>query len=922
MVNFNGLDGGCGGGAPRGGASVTAGVGSQGLSGGFEAITESGNGGGGQSTRPTTAGGGAGYAVGTINFGGGGGAASVNITTVSINGGGTGGQGDGQSGTLTSYLLPTPGQNGTGGGGGAGGPAQAGARGGDGLVVIIIPLNALSTTLYTTANLYPASNNTYSIGSLTQRFFSIYTSNMFTGTNSWYSQDFDLCDNVISQYHVSFPNGGLSVVNPSAATSSLIPGSMQSETVVVAAGNPVDGRTPLQFSVDGTVWNNLPDTVSMGLGTDVAFDGKNTWVAVGPSNAMTSTNGNKWAPNPSYTGLITGGGITAVCYAYSNQTWYSIGTDPCGLHTIIKSQYGTDNWKYCVTDPTSSYFGATSNLGGNCGGSSIATDGGGMIVAGGVSSDASDGSGNPLQSCIQYAYTNNDAKWYNSTLFQTGANIAGGCGCVAYNGEYWLATANGAVLSSRDGLVWNYASKVLYAPTQPANEISVEWNGQYWLLGVQSGLVMRSPDGYSWMVMEPKLNQVMRSIGWNGLRWLQGGTAAGEGATSIHSLESTDTEWKRSQSYSDTGSEVRDLFSNVYNFANRTLLPNSPLLPPSAIIAGVPAIVSPPLNVGNVGDYYSSPATATTPRNEWGPKFEDVNYASGGSMNFLGSTDLIFAPGTYTQSGSSNYDIGTGPFAFNWWIYAPGLGTAGLNNSEPSGTIFGMRGNDGASGEGRFSVDISQGDGFYLKTPDGNAQLTSNILKDRWYYCALFRQSNSGNIVFSIGNKPENDEVLVYETTDVGLSTTVIGNSDQVVQIGYNLDGDVTACLNGVFLTDFRWITGTPPLDVSALPSTSLSNVVGTQLLFNLSTPGVWVDSASNTPLADTPAIWSGLNPYSSMTLSWGAIRPRNNFAFKGYGDPYASSNLNIWGTAISGDRYVDTRNKLNYKYTGSAWIV
>jgi hypothetical protein len=857
--------------------------------------------------------GGTGITFLNYSFGGGGYGASVVSVSFAPVSGRNGGGGPIQNGVA-----------GTGGGGGGGyvGPNAffPPGNGGSGFVLLIVPFtsyttaslgaiavsnNALTITGYSNSfsrqpnvvfegNVLPGTATAYTLGSIGKQWLGVYASNMYVSKTSFFTTD-DL-GNVI--LHQTAPNRTLNIIDICDSATSVIPGTMQSQTCIVAVGGPgATGRSPIQFSTDGTSWTDL-SVPGLTSAYDVAYDGNNNWVAIGAEGAFTGNTGNSWTKCIGYEGLMNGGyPFAALCYAYSNTTWYSVGSDPCGFHTIVKSQYNPNSWQYAI-DATSPARFEYSSVNGfdNTGGVTIASDGGTMIVVGGYSSDVSDIDGDPLYGAIQYASTHADGQWCNAVSSDSGKPIDGACTCLAYNGEYWLAAANSNVLLSRDGVHWKTTGYSTLGNTQ-----SLEWNGQYWLLAHSAGYVMKSYDGYVWTVLQPLLNKYLYCLGWNGLRWVAGGTTFEENDSTIYSLKPTDTEWRDSTDNLD--SSVSNVLLQVNNFANRTLLPNAPLIPGTSTINGtVPGIAYPPITAGNVGDYYRSPGGSNVPANTWGPKIEEVNYGLGGSMNFLASQYDFASPITSTSEGSANYNIGTGSFAINWWMYAP-VTLSGLSNSPPTGTIISMLG-DTSPENGQFSVNIEPDQQLYFSAMNGDTQIPLNATVGQgvWQYCSLTRDGSVGT--FGIGSVFGTSVTNTY-TDATGFSNAYVGNSTSPVQIGYTFVG--VPPLNGLLLTNIRVIAGVPSLpgDINVVPSAPLSNVSGTQLLFNLTNPSGWIDSASNTPMnVDlSQTVWSGLNPFYTMNLSWGAPLNRMPFTFTGYGVPTSDPSGSI---PDIGDIYID----------------
>ena len=154
-------------------------------------------------------------------------------------------------------------------------------------------LSLYGGTIYTAANIYPESSDTYDLGSETNRFSNVYATNLHGTVDSVF------LDGPGFRMHLTGTNRMLNIVDMSDASTSAIPGTMQSQTCIVAVGNPPNSSySAIQFSTDGTSWNNLSGGAvpsSFTAGTDVAFDGNNNWVAVGQSGIVTSSTGNSWS---------------------------------------------------------------------------------------------------------------------------------------------------------------------------------------------------------------------------------------------------------------------------------------------------------------------------------------------------------------------------------------------------------------------------------------------------------------------------------------------------------------------------------------------------------------------------------------------------------------------------------------------------
>jgi len=679
----------------------------------------------------------------------------------------------------------------------------------------------------------------------------------------------------------------LSVTQSGDTLTSRIPGGMTSPNVMVAAGTNLDdySRSPLQVSIDGTTWAILDVSAVMDQGMDAAFDGGNTWVAVGSKIdvggvVMYSTNGNVW--NPAAMATHTNN-TQAVCYSPNDSSWYIVGYDVCGRSVIkrntnIGSTVGV--WEAVCQNPSSAYFGTNLALGCNAAAYSIATDGGNTIVATGYS-----GEGN---SAILYASAMDGTFWYNGLDADTNDVINGGGLCVAYNGNIWLATLNDYIYLSRDGKTWK---RVFYSAAQADNR-GVEWNGQYWLTNGYTG-VYKSYDGYTWDAFVPGAGGFFNCLGWNGTRWLAGGYGI-NGTNTMVSLTATDVAWAPCVDFTNTSINV--LFNQVNNFANRVLLPNTPPPPAAAVHTRNDNGGPPDANVGNIGDTYISLGANGKPTNTYGPKYEVASYGTGGAVFF--SASQPYRNWAHTATGSPNYNIGTRDYTINWWMSSP-------VDVSASGPIFSI---PAAAGVGYFGVTISSDNNLYMLISGDTVGLNTPVPTSTWTFCTLVRD---GGVTTFYANGSN-----AY--TDGGLySTAHCGNSTSPVWFGSNTT-DSTAT-TGLLMTNFRWTTSYVDIFAADVLPVPLPMITGTVLLFRATDgPMTWTDTVYGTPMTvpvfggQPISIWSGWNPAQTVTLSWGAAKTRAPYQFYGFGVPTQDPPGSIPGI---GDTYTD----LN---TGSVYTI
>jgi hypothetical protein len=712
-----------------------------------------------------------------------------------------------------------------------------------------------------TGSIILSANKQYSLGSFSNRFNSVWTDKINLS-----NQTMNMINASGQVWAFSIPNGGLSVIADGDTLTNIIPGAMASPNVIVAAGANLDdySRSPLQLSVDGTAWSIL-DVPYLSEAKDVAFDGNNTWVAVG--NAFTggvavdSTNGNAWSmanSNLHYQQSL------AVCFSLADNRWYATGQDVCGRNVIVRSDIGlTTSWSPVCQDPSSAYFGGGV-------GNTIATDGRSRIVAGGFP-----GEGN---SAILWADTdgNKGSFWYNAIDYDTNANIEAGVMCIAYNGNIWLAAATGIYIS-RDGKVWK---KAFYTALDSIR--AVEWNGQYWLANGYNN-IYNSYDGYVWDLFVPSTSGFFNCLGWNGTRWLTGGYAIGtSGVDTMQSLTATDTAWAPCTDFADT--TKTQLFGQVNNFANRVLLPNTPPPPAAAIITSDRPPTATDGNIGDTWVYKAGPVTTT-----YGPKFEDVAYGPGGSVYFGNNNQSL----TYTTSGSSNYDIGTNDYTINWWMNVPQFA---FNVDLGLSPIFSI-GADTSGLPGTFSMNIDGSGALYATFSGDTVSMNASVVRGSWQFCTLTRSNVTTNFYINGSN-----------TYTESVSSAYLGNNSNSLYLGTN--STQTSTMRGMLMTNFRWTTGYSDPSAAYVPTAPLTTISGTVLLFTMTDgSSAWTDSALNTSMTvptgglyDQPlTLWSGLTPFGSVNVSWGSPNSRQSYQFTGFGVPASDP-----PGSIPGDTYLD----------------
>jgi hypothetical protein len=178
----------------------------------------------------------------------------------------------------------------------------------------------------------------------------------------------------------------------------------------------------------------------------------------------------------------------------------------------------------------------------------------------------------------------------------TGTSIGNG---VAWNGSLWVAVGQGTtytIATSSDGINWTGVpnSAIIFTIGY-----GVAWNGSLWVaVGSGSGnTIATSPDGINWTGQGSTVfTNAGRSITWNGIRWVAGGTGGNTIATSPNGLNWTGlgTSIFGTGGYGISASN----YMNTYTINNYNVSPNP--LTPSDIVS----LTSPNNSLDIVSDSY------------------------------------------------------------------------------------------------------------------------------------------------------------------------------------------------------------------------------------------------------------------------------------------------------------------------------
>ena len=270
----------------------------------------------------------------------------------------------------------------------------------------------------------------------------------------------------------------------------------------VAVGRGLTDKASIQYSTNGTVWNEIPGAggFSSALGgCGVASNGI-SWVTVGHINISTSdpipsTIQISQNPTGSWNAATTGGFSTlgrGVAYSPTNGgLWVAVGSHTFSNGSI---QWSTDghNWNLILSgsgfqrDINGAYMFTR-------GGNSIATNGSRWVAV---------GSGETTAQSIQWS---DDGKNWNlctnGGFVQTGSNLGGSC--VATNGSIWVA--GGYDTSSTKTIQWSDDGKYWNPTTGGFNNLcnGITWDGTKWLAVGTDATILSSLDGKTWTPLTP-----------------------------------------------------------------------------------------------------------------------------------------------------------------------------------------------------------------------------------------------------------------------------------------------------------------------------------------------------------------------------------------------------------------------------------
>ena len=185
-----------------------------------------------------------------------------------------------------------------------------------------------------------------------------------------------------------------------------------------------------------------------------------------------------------------------------------------------------------------------------------------------------------------------------------------------------------------------------------------------------------------------------------------------------------------------------------------------------------------------------------------------ISYATG-AVTIAANDDYISIP------ASSDYDIGTGDFTFECWMYADSLVT-----SSHSKRLFDM-GSANADGlairiDAAGNVQVALDNSSVVYSGDGG------VSTGEWNHVALCRESSTMTLYIN-GKIPS------------GTATATVGNDidkqTDTFFIGANHDSPSTSSWNGE-ISNFRYVKGTAVYTEAFLPPTeALTNITNTKLL-------------------------------------------------------------------------------------------
>jgi len=231
-----------------------------------------------------------------------------------------------------------------------------------------------------------------------------------------------------------------------------------------------------------------------------------------------------------------------------------------------------------------------------------------------------------------------------------------------------------------------------------------------------------------------------------------------------------------------------------------------------------------------------------------------ISYATG-AVTIAGDDDYISIP------ASSDYDIGTGDFTFECWMYADSLVTSSHSKR-------------------LFAMGPSNADGLAIRIPaTGDVQVAldntsviysgdGGVTTSEWTHVALCRKSSVMTLYIN-GKIPS--------STATATVTTDIDKQSGTFQIGANHDSPSTSSWNGE-ISNFRYVKGTAVYTEAFLPPTeALTNITNTKLLCCQSTssataaavtPGTLTVNGTVTAGAATVSLAAASYP-TKGTITW-----------------------------------------------------
>lgn len=243
---------------------------------------------------------------------------------------------------------------------------------------------------------------------------------------------------------------------------------------------------------------------------------------------------------------------------------------------------------------------------------------------------------------------------------------------------------------------------------------------------------------------------------------------------------------------------------------------------------------------------------------------------NGGSGYFDGSGDLL------SITNASNIAVGTSPFTLEGWCYFTNVNTpsGGFGSCASFTDATGARGVSlflTGSGSWRFRVGRSvagQFEDFFG---------TTTLVANRWYHFKIVRTSTGTN-----------DTRVFLNGVQEAIGTSTISINMQQFSVGRYLPNDsaTTDLLQG-YVSDIRLTNNAQP---STVPTSPLTAVSGTQVLFNFTNGGIFDGTAKNnlTTLGDAKV--------STAQAKFGTT----SVAFDGTGDYLFRPSSDLFGFGLS----------------------